>query len=480
MNRKAREMEDKNTERRAKKRIAHEIAAFKNSKQLPVLAPEITKDLISHINRGNEEDRTQIHEDMERTVPEDEKEDRVADAWGPELDKDVVITKEWIIREENRTAIERLEIIDKLSGKNNIAGDVWRAKKFWDDVYYGDIVLKTPKRKLRESRLPGELSNIYKDLKEEEQNLVRFDHPNIVSSSGPTFIYNGEPVIQMEYQAWAFMDYIRYHRSEHELTGTFMSTAIQTLEAVSYLADKGYVHVDIKTDHIRLDAREDAMGETGWFIKIIDLDSIVPSGDINFSKLKYNLSADPEKFMKLHDPSVLITAEPSESVYALAITLLRALSQRMQVGILKRGMKEIRENGKIAGLKQINGNMVLTDEEKLREKIIDIRVTDEIQLLSLYYVNKFRRILAGKFDQDPGSLRELIEKYSKMPEIRERALKTINDPDTDVNVTVHPEVFASLSECIRPYAQRHDPKTMLRIFENRWNEYLTLEEKTEE
>ena len=482
MNREAREnrdKQDKKTNGKAKKRIAHEIAAFENSRQLPVLSPEGTNDLISQISRGNEGDRTQIHEAIERTVPEEEKEDEgFVGAVGPELEEGIVITKEWPIKEENRTAIEKLEIIRKLSGENNIAGDVWQAKKFWDDVYYGDVVLKTPKRRLRETKLPAELSNVYQDLDKEHTNLMRFNHPNIVSSSGPIFTYNGEPVLEMEYQAWTFLDYIMYHRSEKAMTGAFMSTAIQTLDAISYLADHGYVHVDVKTDHIMLDGREDPTGEVGWFIKLIDLDSIVPVGDITFSMLKYNLSADPEKFMKLHDPGVLLTAEPSESLYALGVTLNRALAKRMRVRILDRGMADIKDKGNILGLKRDNGNVVLVDEAKLREKIIDVRITDEINLLRVYYTNKFRRILAGKFDQDPGGMRDLIEKYHDMPEIREEALKNVRN--SDIHVTVHPDVFGALSECIKPYAERYKPEPMLRIFEDAWNTYLALEEKTKE
>jgi len=453
-------------------------AAFENPRQLPVLPPEITKDLVSHIGRGRDEDRSQIHDAVERTVPEEDKGDEIAGTTGPELDKGVIITKNWTIREENRNAVEKLEIVEKLSGKNNIAGDVWQARRYWDGVYYGDVVLKTPKRSLRESRLPAELSRIYMDLKGEQENLARFNHPNIVSSSGPTFTYNGEPVIQMEFQAWSFTDYIFFHKTEHEMTGAFMSAAIQVLDAVSYLADMGYVHVDIKTDHIRLDAREDAMGGMGWFIKIIDLDSIMPVGDIRFSALKYNLSADPEKFMKLHEPDVMITAEPSESIYAMGVTLIRALAKRMRVKILPRGLNEMVGNGRITGVKQINGNIILTDEAKLREKIEEIRAIDEFNLLRVYYTNKFRRILAGKFDQDPGGLEKLIRTYREVPEIRKEALENVRD--SDIEATVHPEVFASLAECIRPYAQRHDPRTMLRTLEERWSEYLALEKKTEE
>jgi len=211
---------------------------------------------------------------------------------------------------------------------------------------------------------------------------------------------------------------------------------------------------------------------------LIDLDSIVPAGDIKFSMLKYNLSADPEKFMKLNEPNVLLTAEPSESMYAMGITLIRSLAQRMRVRILDRGMKDIKNKGDLVGLKHVDDKAVLDDEAKLREKIINIRITDEINLLRVYYINKFRRVLAGKFDQDPGGMRELIEKYHDMPEIRKEALDNVKD--SDVNITVHPEVFASLGECIRPYSERHDPKTMLKFFEETWGSYLALEEKTEE
>lgn len=469
-----RKRDSKSPEATTKRETSREIKAFKDPRQLPVLPLEVTNDFVSQMHRGNEKTRTEIHRDIEQTMPET-KESSLDEAGGPELDKGVVVSKEWKIQENGsaRTAVEHLEIIDKLSGKNNIAGDVWKAKKFWDGKFYGYVVLKTPKKRLRESRSSMMLARVYRDMDEEKKNLFRFQHDNIVSASGQPFFYNGEPVIQMDYQAWSVSDYLLFQKTEQQLSGALMAAAIQSLEAIAYLANKrderapnGYVHVDFKRDHMRLDHTD----EKGWFVTIIDLDSIIPAGGLELHGTKYNPCVDPEKFMKLHNPEILVTAEPRETVYSLGLSLLYAISVRMRIITEKRKFKP-------EGLDQYAGETIATDGEKLKENIMLARMMDETNLLKVYYTNKFRRIIAGKFDQDPEPMRELIESYNDMPEIREEALSEVREGDPEA--TVHSNVFAGIMECLKQYSERYRPETMLERFRYLWGEFLKSEKYTE-
>ena len=129
------------------------------------------------------------------------------------------------------------------------------------------------------------------------------------------------------------------------------------------------------------------------------------------------------------------------------------------------------------GLDEYAGDTIVTDGEKLKEKIMLARMMDEANLLKVYYTNKFRRIISGKFDQDPEPMRELIESYHDMPDIREEALSEVREGNTEA--TVHPNVFAGIMECLKQYSERYGPETMLERFRYLWDEFLMSEKYTE-
>lgn len=437
-------------------------------KHLPEISSEISKKMISGMERADERTRNRIHRESERTVPEEvtakERIEAEVEALAEDLRIGLVVSKQRIVplNGDTKSVIEKFEIEEKLSSKDNISGDVWLAKRYWDDDYYGHVVLKTPKVEHRNSKI--KMRDLYDDIKQEWRNLRRFkEHPNILSPSGESFVHNAETVIQTEYQPWGFSDYLLFFREEHELTAGLMSAAIQCLDAIAFMAEtkdddglNGYAHVDFKRAHIRLDYRDGSDGnEKGWDVILIDLDSILPVGSIRLGGLKYNPACvDPEKFMKLHDTSILTTIEPSETVYSLALSLMYSMAARFQIRMESRSMGPVK---KMDGLREV------LDTEKLGRKILGIREIDERNLLRLYYTNKFRRVRAGKFDQDPDELRQLIEKHSHVDEIRKEALSELRGADR--NATVHPYIFVGLLECLKPYVDRHDPRMMQGLFE---------------
>ncbi len=256
-----------------------------------------------------------------------------------------------------------------------------------------------------------------------------------------------------------------------------MSAAIQSLDVISYLANfkdemapNGYVHVDFKRDHMRLQYLE---AEDKWMVTVIDLDSIVPAGHIRFRGSKYNPCVDPEKFVKLHNPNILITAEPSETIYSLGLSLLYAISTRFRIRVDKRKFDT-------EGLTERDGRMIVLDEDAFLKKILNARMTDEMNLVRVYLANKYRRIMAGKVDRDPEEMKELLDEYADMPEIigaKKEAIRELRE--VNIDSTVHPNVFVGILECIKPYSERFGPEAMLKRFEYLWNEYLGSEKYSE-
>ena len=447
---------------------------YKGKISLPELPAEVSEKLRDDMHRGDERTRTIIHEEGERTVPEAGKEKEGIRILGNNLEPGCSIRLEHRVKENGDTkkVAEDLFIERKLSGKRNVAGDVWLAKRYWDGEFYGNVVLKKPKDEHKDSE-PDMKAAVHADIEQERKNLLRFeDHPNILSPSGISFRYNDEPVIQMEYQPWSFSDYLEYFKKESELTAALTSCAIQTLSGISYMANKkdderplGWTHVDFKKTHIRLDYRKDETGHKGWIVTIIDLDSVRPAGPREFYGIKYNRACvNPEKAYKLHDPNILITAEPSETVYSLGISLLYAMAIKFEAGI------RVRAFDLTPGLAEKDGKVILTDEKALRSRIIAVRAIDEMNLLKIYYVNKFRRIMAGKFDQDPEDLKDLIEKYKDYEEVKKSAVEELKTGD--VNSTVNPIFFVGIRECLRPDAKRLDAGKMQELFEALWDYHL--------
>ncbi len=451
------------------KNMARKLAHFKDISHLPELSREVSKKLLDAMHRGDERTRTIVHEEMERTVPDKiAGETAVCSAEGKEMEEGIEIRLLRKVRNDGEVKgiIERFIIERKLSSERNIAGDVWLAKRYWGGDFYGDVVLKTPKYEHSGSSARAR-AHLYRDIQKEKRNLLRFgDHPNVLSPSGEEFEYNHEPVIQMEYQPWSISDYLFYFREEHELTAALMSTGMQCLDAIAYMGDLrdeegplGWVHVDFKRAHMRLDHKENE----GWVVTIIDLDSVIPAGPRELrGMVKYNRECvDPEKFMKLHNADMGFTAEPSETVYSLGLSLMYAMASRFGIRLIKR---------RFAPTTKKDEKYIWLPKQELGKKIEETRSIDEVNLLKIYYTNKFRRISAGKFDQDPEEMRDLVEKYDDVAEVRHDALEELGDADEDA--TVHPYVLAGIRECLKPYSSRFDAKTMQGIFEKLWEDYL--------
>ncbi|NYZ76870.1 protein kinase family protein [Candidatus Micrarchaeota archaeon] len=449
--------------------IVRKFAALKDAKRLPGLPKEVTNKLLEDMHRGDEKSRTMVHYESERTVPETASGKRDVDtAEGGKIAKGSVIELKREVRENGGTKIitERFEIEEKLSGKDNIAGDVWRAKRYWDGVFYGDVVLKTPKEELKRGSTFALLS-VYKDIEEEKKTLFRFmEHPNILSPSGEPFKYNSEPVIQMEYHPWGFNDYLRFFSEESDLTAALMTCAVQCLSGIDYMANKrsseapaGWVHADFKSAHVRLDYKEDESGEKGWIAKIIDLDSVMPAGPKELLGSKYNREyIDPDRFSVSEDGGIGINVEPVETVYSLGLLLLYATAKRFGVGREERKLSLIGENERVV------------DAAELKKRIGEARFIDEINFVKLYYANKFRRIMAGKFDHDPEPVRDLLARYSKLRQIRQNALEEMDN--AKVGESIHPYVLAGIRECLRPQGERLSAGAMQEYFEKCWEAYL--------
>jgi len=431
--------------------------------QLPELPKEISRKMIESMNRGEERTRTEIHTESQRTLPEKIFEDEIkAKKEERPIEVGSVIEKEWEVRGQTETIIEKFIVEEKLSSKRNISGDVWRAKRYWNGKLYGDVVLKTPKRKLVEAQD----STIYTDMMKESQNLDRFEeHPNILSASGRPFEYGRQLVIQTEYQPWSITDYLLFFNKEEDLTAAVMSAAMQCLDGIAFMANKideegphGWVHVDFKRDHIHLDYVEDENGKKGWVATIIDMDSVIPIRFESKSKVKFNrASVCPEKFEKIHTGKIAITAESKETVYSLGLSLLYAMAVRFNVALRRREFKPF--------IKEKDGSVL--DKENLEEKIIIARSVDEENLLKLYYVNRLRRIASGKRDEDPEEIAELIERCGK----NDKLLRDAQEEVENIHDTVHPSVFVGIRECIRQYIDRYSPELMLDFFERLWESY---------
>jgi hypothetical protein len=399
-----------------------------------LLPTEAERHLRDGMRRGDDQRRQAIVLEAEQTLVEGSVEpDPVAEGssrTGPETHESpmhagarIVVCRRVTADGRAREVEERFEIVEQLSSHHNISGDVFRATRCWDGELYGDVVLKTPKRRMgRHSRVS---TAAREELAREARHLVRFkDHPGILSPSGRPFVLDSETVIQMEYLPWGLIDYLRCHADERWLTEALIGLAAQCLDAVAGLGEtrdsegpRGYVHVDLKSPHLRLNYAEREDGAREWAVSLIDLDSIVAAGPIRVPGAKYNRGCvDPEKFMALHDPSLFLTADVSEMIYSLGLTFLSALADVVEADLEPRRFAPV-------GFVSRGGRPALRDEPHLRQEIERVRALDQHHLLAVRELNAARRRAGG-------------------------------------SPTVAPRFFAGLEECLKPRSERQDARTL--------------------
>lgn len=407
--------------------------------------------------RATGERRSRIDQEVERTVVGGEEAAAVADA--PELQPgtNLVVARQVMTAQGPRSVEERFVIAERLSSERNIAGDVFRAVRTWGGELYGDVVLKKPKSSLRASE--QEYWRVCRDLEREQRFLVRFEElPGLVSPAGRPFLLDGELVLQTRYLPWSVEEYLGCFSDEHALTAAMAGLACQCLGTIEHLARSrdaeapaGYAHVDLKTTHMRVDDHERADGTGEWRLVIIDLDSVLPVGPVPLAEAKYNRACvDPEKFMALHDRSQLCTVAPEETVYAMALTLLRLLADGMGLPLERRRVQPV-------GLASGPKGALLTGEEALRREIERIRALDRRNLSSAYWVNRERRLQAGHPDRPLPMLEaSLDEETTDLPAL----LPTARPPSW----CVRPDFFLCLQECLRPRAERLDPGRLRALF----------------
>ena len=433
----------------------------------PLPAPPATAErrLLEEMHRGDPADRTAIHAESDRTIDDrigtsarvSEERDRLA------VGSRLTVQRRVAAGAEQHVAEEMFEIEEELSTEHNISGDVYRARRYWDGTYYGDVVLKMPKSVLRRTLSPLELEEASAT---ELRHLTRFAaHPIILSTVGKPFVWRSGLVIQVEYQPWSLSEYLQYFSDEELLTAAVVRAGWQCASAVAFMAElrddegpEGYAHVDLKTTHLRLDYKAQGSSAGEWVLSLIDLDSVMPVGPIPIHETKYNLAAvDPEKFMPLHDPGCLVTVSPAETIYSVGLTFLSAGAHRLGVSTRRRGFK-------VVGLEDEGEGTRLVDEPALRAAIERVRAVDELNLIKVYFANKTRRMLAGRFDQDPEGLRDLLARHVDRQDVRQEALEEASASRESSRASVHPQVFSVLRECLQPRAVRLPPRQIEALF----------------
>jgi hypothetical protein len=406
--------------------------------------------------RGLELERAQIDEDAERTIVTGEGPTAVADQ--PELipGSNLAVAREVPTPEGPRLIEERFVIKERISSERNIAGDVFRASRFWGDQFYGDVVLKKPKSSLRASAL--DYARVCRDLEREEHCLFHFDrHPSLLSPAGPPFQWDGELMIQTQYLPWSIHEYLSYFTDERSLTRALVGISCQSLAAIEHLAQIrdeagpfGYAHVDLKSSHLRMDYRERG-NEGDWVVVIIDLDSVLPVGPVHLSEAKYNRACvDPEKFMALHDPAQLCTVDPCETVYALGLTLLRVLAEGLGLVLERRRIQPV---GLATGP---GGETIVLAPDALRAEIERTRGVDRRNFTALFWANRERRLRAGLPDVPVPPLEELLDDGTSESQV----VPTGSPPGW----SVRPDFFLALGECLRPRDERMDQKRLQALF----------------
>jgi serine/threonine protein kinase len=434
-------------EGRSSKDMADEISTFKDMKLPEITNKAVKSELISGMARKSAKRVIEeIEYECDKTVHFD-----VKDTTPPRADdlyEGLTVEVERYVQEDGdlRRVIEGFTIEKKLSSEQNMAGDVYKATRTWDGKEYGNVVLKTLKKKHLKG--PRErLDNMMKDADAEISNLHRFkDCMHIVKPTGEPFaLKDSRLVAQMEYLPRSFSSYLLGIETEDALTKAILCGGIQLFRAIHYLKNKGCTYIDMKESNLGMD-----LVGNEWMIKLLDADSIVPTGPRTKSAIRYTTKyIDPEKLMLLHEPGVGLLADPSETIYSTGLTLLYAIARR--VGVSVRRVVDVselvnrhHEEGEDDSSQRVS-RVSIYQPDKLKEKIEKLRALDEMNLIKVFYLNEANRLMEDNIgDIYTGSLQvsNLIDIH--MDEILAE------------NTTIHPCVFEAIRECLKPRINRQD------------------------
>ncbi len=464
---------DKEAERKEGGTTRNELGKFKDLPLPEITNKAIKSELISGMGRKAEKSvREAIMQESDKTIHHGEGELEIIPS-NVEVDDLYVgmppIEIERYVREndEIRKIIEKFVLEEKVSSESNMAGDVYRATRFWDGNEYGTVVLKTPKKKhlyAAEKKKESILNDAYTEIR----NLHRFrNHPHILQQTGDPFILKDErPVAQMEYLPRSFDNYLLGIETEGALTKAVLGGGIQLLKAIHYMENlidnegpRGWTHIDMKESNMKMD-----LVDGRWVIKLIDLDSAVPSGPRDISKIRYTAKyVDPEKIMNLHLPELGVIADPAESIYSMGLTLLYSIATR--IGVRVRRHVDISKliNGEEGDgeVSQRLSRVSVYGPEELKMKIELRRAIDERNLLQVYYLNEARRVMEFNID----------DIYSGLPGVK-KLIDVHKEELLAENPTVHPCVFEAIRECLKLRAQRPGAEHMAWKFNEILQNYI--------
>ncbi len=351
--------------------------------------------------------------------------------------------------------IETFELEEKLSSDQNMAGDVYKATRTWDGEEYGTVVLKTLKKKHLDGSAER-LRSLMADADTEIANLHRFKGCKyILQPTGePFMLKDGRVVAQMEYLPRSFNSYLVGIENEDALTKAILCGGIQILRAINLIKNKktneapdGWTYIDMKESNLGMDLIDDE-----WMIKLLDLDSIVPTGPRKISHMRYTPKyVDPEKLMLLHKPGIGLLADPSETIYALGLTLLYAVAKRINVNAKRvLNLKELigRHHEEDDSSQRIS-RVSIYEADSLKKEIEEYRRTDKLNLMKVFYLNEALRMM----EDNIGDI------YTGIPEIN-RLIRDYRGELIGKSVGVHPCVFQAIRECLRVRSERADVVAM--------------------
>jgi len=450
-----------------------ELARFKDLQLPEVTNKAVKSELISGMGKKAEKSvREAIMHESDKTVHHGEGELEVIPSCLKVDDLHIgmpPIEIERYVRENGdiKRVIEKFVLEEKISSESNMAGDVYRVTRFWDGKEYGTVVLKTPKKKhlyATEKKKEGILNDAYTEIR----NLERFrNHPHILQPTGDPFILTDErPVAQMEYLPRSYDNYLLGIETEGALTKAILGGGIQLLKAIHYMENMaddeglgGWTHIDVKEANMKMDLMDGK-----WVIKLIDLDSIVPSGPRDVSKIRYTAKyVDPEKIMNVHRPELGVLADPSESIYAMGLTLLYSIATRIGVRVRRHVdiSKLINGESEEEEVSQRLSRVSVYGPEELRTKIELRRAIDERNLLQVYYLNEARRVMEFNID----------DIYSGLPGVK-RLIDLHKEELLAENTTLHPCVFEAIRECLKLRAERLGAEQMAWKFNEILQDYV--------
>ncbi len=438
-------------------RTVDELSRFKEMSEMSL--PKVTNraiksELVSGMARKAERNvREEIDRESEKTVHVD-----VIDTTPPKVDDlyvGLTIEVERFVQNGGiKKVIEAFTLTERLSSESNMAGDVYKATRTWDGKEYGTVVLKTLKKKHLEGS-EKRLRSLRDDAEMEMSNLQRFKGcPHILHPTGEPFeLEDGRLVIQMEYLPRSFNNYLLGIETESALTRATLCGGIQIFRAIHFMENMvdregpdGWTYIDMKESNLGMDLTKDE-----WIIKLLDLDSAVPTGPRTKSVMRYTEKyIDPEKMMLLHKTGIGLLAEPSETIYSTGLTLLYAVARRIGVNVrrlvdVSKLINKHHEEEDEEDSSQRVSRVSIYEPDDLKAKIEILRATDERNLIKVYYLNEAKRMMEDNLEDiypDAHTIKELIDIHT------EEILAG--------NSTVHPCVFEAIRECLMARIGRPD------------------------